>query len=82
MQEGTGLTSNNLTLLHAGKPHRFFAADLSRRWTIHPFAFVLSPDAPAIRINWKHTEYRFVQPEEVETYETVPDLDITLWRTL
>ena len=82
LEDGTGLTSNDLTLLHAGKPHHFFAADLSRRWTIHPFAFVLSPTAPGIRINWKHTEFRFVQPEDVETYATVPDLDITLWRTL
>ena len=82
LEDGTGLTSDDLTLLHAGKPHKFFAADLSRRWTIHPFAFVLKPHAPSIRINWKHTEYRFVQPEDVETYATVPDLDITLWRTL
>ena len=79
---GTGLTAADLTLLHAGKPHRFFAADLSRRWTIHPFAFVLRPRARALRINWKHLEHRFVAPEEVETYDTVPDLDITLWRTL
>ena len=35
-----------------------------------------------LRTNWKHTEHRFVAPEEVETYDTVPDLDITLWRTL
>lgn len=49
---------------------------------MHPFAFVLKRDAGEIRINWKHTEWKFVQPEEVETYHTVPDLDITLWRTL
>lgn len=80
--EATGLTSNDLTLLHAGKPHRLLASDLSQRWTIHPFAFVLKPQARDIKLHWKHTEWRFVQPEEVETYETVPDLDITLWRTL
>ena len=43
---------------------------------------MLKPSAPKIRINWKHTEQRYVAPEEVETYDTVPDLDITLWRTL
>ena len=43
---------------------------------------MLKHDAKKIRLHWKHTEYKFVQPEEVETYETVPDLDITLWRTL
>ena len=82
IRDGTTLTSDDLTLLHAGKPHRLFAADLSGRWTVYPFAFVLKDNAGEIKINWKHTEWKFVQPEEVETYHTVPDLDITLWRTL
>ena len=76
------MTSDDLTLLHAGKPHQLLAPDLSMRWTIHPFAFVLKPQAREIKLHWKHTEWRFLKPEEVETYETVPDLDITLWRTL
>ena len=78
----TGFTHHDLTLLHAGKPHRLLAPDLSKRWTVFPFAFVLKHDAKSIKLHWKHTEFKFVQPEEVETYNTVPDLDITLWRTL
>ena len=82
VEEATRLTSNDLTLLHAGKPHRLLAPDFSKRWTVFPFAFVLKPNASTIGLHWKHTEFRFVNPEEVETYSTVPDLDITLWRTL
>ena len=82
VEDATGLNYHDLTLLHAGKSHRLLAPDLSKRWTIFPFALVLRPNARSIRLHWKHDDHNFVQPEEVETYETVPDLDITLWRTL
>ncbi|KAI4151084.1 MAG: hypothetical protein LQ340_003706 [Diploschistes diacapsis] len=82
VEEATSFACDELTLLHAGKPHRLLAPDLSKRWTVFPFAFVLKPNTKPLHLHWKHTEHRFVQPEEVETYNTVPDLDITLWRTL
>lgn len=58
----TSLNPDDLSLLHEGKPHSVFAEDLSKRWTIHPFAFVLKSSARNIKTDWKHTECQFVHP--------------------
>ena len=46
-----------------------------RIWRIHPFlAEVSDEDAAKMRIDWEHTEYRWVEPEELKEYQTVPAL--------
>lgn len=46
-----------------------------RIWRIHPFlADVSSQDADRMRIDWEHTEYRWIRPEELDSYHTVPGL--------
>ncbi len=47
----------------------------SRVWRIHTFlADVSDSDREEMKIDWEHTEYRWVSPEELENYSTVPRL--------
>jgi translation initiation factor 2B subunit (eIF-2B alpha/beta/delta family) len=39
---------------------------------------VLKEGAKDIRIDWEHTEYRFIRPSELRDYETVPHLEQSL----
>ena len=57
-------------------------SELDTEWTIHPFAFVLAPEAPEIEIDWEHSEYRFVRPEEVDALDHVPHLEKGLKRVV
>jgi len=75
--EETGLKNQNVTLLRIGKPLEAVESDKPEiTWIVHPFLFSSSTDQ--IRIDWEHDEYRWINPKEIENYETVPRLEDAL----
>lgn len=47
--------------------------NMHRIWRIHPFlAELTNEQAEAIKIDWEHTEYRWIEPADLEDYRTVP----------
>ncbi len=79
IEEETGLSRDELTLLRTGEPLEVVDAEADRRWIVHPFLFAVAhPDK--IRADWEHVETRWVRPQDVADYETVPQLDDALRR--
>jgi 8-oxo-dGTP diphosphatase len=75
--EETGLKNKNVTLLRIGEPLEAVESDKPEiTWIVHPFLF--SSDTDQIRIDWEHDEYRWINPKEIENYETVPRLEDAL----
>jgi 8-oxo-dGTP diphosphatase len=73
IEEEAGLGRDELTLLRTGEPLEVVDAEADRRWIVHPFLFVVAhPDK--IRADWEHVETRWVRPQDVADYETVPQL--------
>jgi 8-oxo-dGTP diphosphatase len=74
IQEETGLANENIEFLEKGKPLE--AADNTRpdniTWVVHPFYFRANTDE--IRLDWEHDAYRWINPAEIENYDTVPRL--------
>ncbi len=64
-------TSLDLDIAKAGAAVRVRSGDTI--WVIHPFLF--QAFAPKIRIDWEHTEFRWLQAEEMKGFQTVPDLE-------
>ena len=79
IEEETGLARDEVTLLRAGEPLVVEDSEADRRWVVYPFLFEVQPDAE-VRVDWEHTEARWVRPEEVPTFETVPQLSEALAR--
>lgn len=65
--EETGLS---LPIIKEGKV--VVVRDDDRIWWIHPFLF--EAHDPQVDIDWEHTEYRWVRPDEVVGFQTVPGL--------
>lgn len=42
-------------------------------WIIYPFLFYLEK-RDGVKIDWEHTEYRWILPSDIEKYDTVPHL--------
>lgn len=82
LEEETTLDGSHLKLLRPGKPLTIVDEDIGTAWTVHPFAFVLEPNAKDIVIDWEHTEVQFVRPHEIPELDTVPDLLTSLSRCL
>jgi ADP-ribose pyrophosphatase YjhB (NUDIX family) len=77
IREETGLSEKDIELVKQGEPLEVIDEELNRKWVVHPFRFrVQSPNK--IRIDWEHTEMKWIEPEEIGKYETVPNL-IETW---
>ena len=76
--EETTLTPPRLQPYRQGKPYSFDEHGMGRRWTINPFAFIVSEDAATqIQLDWEHESYDWFDVESaVRTCEEdgVPNL--------
>jgi len=81
ISEETELYRNDLKLIKKGEPLEVIDRSLNRKWIVHPFLFhVKAPEK--IRIDWEHTEAKWIEPKELADYQTVPGLDEALRRVL
>lgn len=84
IHEETGLQEPAIELLRAGASYEIVDEELRTKWTIWPFAWMLRGEGGAeelqkmIRLDWEHTEVRFVRPEEVEGMQRVRHLERSL----
>ncbi|MFQ5860796.1 MAG: NUDIX domain-containing protein [Dehalococcoidia bacterium] len=82
LQEETGLAPHQVELLREAEPLVVEDPQAGVTWLVHPFLFAVQ-DPAKIRLDWEHTEARWVEPDELERLETVPKLKETweqLWK--
>jgi 8-oxo-dGTP pyrophosphatase MutT (NUDIX family) len=71
--EETGLSEGDVELIKEGVPLEIIDEEMGRKWVVHPFRFkVKTPHK--IAIDWEHTELKWIDPEDIVEYETVPNL--------
>jgi 8-oxo-dGTP diphosphatase len=74
IEEETGFTNENIKFLEEGKPLE--AADNMRpnniTWVVHPFYFRSNTDD--VVLDWEHDAYKWINPSEMEKFDTVPRL--------
>jgi len=78
VQEEVNLTCNHITLVRAGLPLRALDEESMTVWIVHPFLFTTSNSA--INIDWEHTCYEWINPSDLDSYDTVPKLKETFER--
>lgn len=76
--EEAGLSPADVELAAEGEPLAVDDATLGRIWVIHPYRFRLGAGAE-VRLDWEHSELRWVDPETIPGFETVPGL-YAAWR--
>ncbi len=81
IEEETGLARGDVELLKQGEPLAVEDEGLGIRWVVHPYLFRIE-DRDKIRIDWEHKEARWIKPEDIEHYQTVPKLKEALSRVL
>jgi len=72
IEEETGLKKEEINLIRKGKPVEFVDEETGRAWRVHPFLF--EAGRYEIKIDWEHEEYRWIEMEEMDEYDTVPKL--------
>jgi len=69
--EETGLRREEIELLGSAPPI-LVEIDDKNEAVVYPFLF--RTENSNIRLDWEHTDYRWVKPEMVDEFETVPKL--------
>ncbi|MBA7484152.1 hypothetical protein ES707_19676 [subsurface metagenome] len=79
--EETSLCGDDLKLIKRGEPLSAEDEKLGVRWVVHPYLFHIK-DRDKIKIDWEHKETRWINPEDIGNYPTVPKLKETLARVI
>lgn len=70
LREETTLDADALPLLCHGKHYSFIDRKANYEWSVHPFAFRLTPEAEAqIQLGWEHESYKWFPVDEVPERE-------------
>lgn len=79
--EEVGIKSESIELLKAGKDIMVSSPQYpNHEWHIFPFLF--KTDTLDITLNWENSSYRWINPNEINQYSTVPNLDEVLLHLL
>jgi 8-oxo-dGTP diphosphatase len=81
IEEETSLKRDEVALLKKGEPLAVEDEELETRWLVHPYLFGIK-DRDKIKIDWEHKEARWMRPEDIARYQTVPKLKEALSRVL
>lgn len=81
IKEETSLSKQEVELIRKGKPLAIEDKELGVRWLVHPYLFHIK-DRNKIKIDWEHKEARWIAPQDIEHYPTVPKLKETLAQVL
>ena len=75
IKEEVGLKEEDVELLKKLDPISFtdFYKGKQYDWKIFPFLFKLK-DKRKIKIDWEHSEYRWITPSQIKEFDTVPHL--------
>lgn len=81
LREEIGISAKDVRQFKMGRPYEFFDADSKKTWLVHPVLVELKR-RPELKLDWEHIEFKWISPEEVANYDTVPRLDESLKRVL
>jgi len=79
--EETGIDEREIELLKSIEQMKIEAVQYkNHEWNIFPFLF--STKNPEIKLNWENSEFKWIEPNEIKNYETVPELEKILFSLL
>jgi 8-oxo-dGTP pyrophosphatase MutT (NUDIX family) len=79
--EEVGIIEDDVTLIKSGEEMRIHSPQYeNHEWEVFPFLF--EAKNPTIKLNWENSEFKWINIEELENYETVPSLEKVLLNLL
>ena len=81
IQEETGLERDDIQLLKKSEAQIILDPNRNLKKIVYPYLFQVV-DRSKVKINWEHTVFKWIKPEEIDNYPTMPELKETLQRVL
>ena len=72
--EEAGIQEEQIELLKAVQQIKISSPQYkNHEWNIFPFLF--KAKNPEIKLNWENSDFKWIEPNEIKNYETVPELE-------
>ena len=81
IKEELGVNKNNIFTIYFGQPYEFTDNKINKTWIVYPVLVEFQKE-PEIKLDWEHTEYKWIKPEELKNFDIVPKLEESLKRIL
>ncbi len=79
--EEVGITEDMITLVRSAEEMKINSPQYkNHEWDIFPFLF--EAKNPIIKLNWENSDFKWINVEELENYDTVPSLQKVLLNLL
>jgi len=79
--EETGIREEEIELLKEVKQMKILSQQYkNHEWNVFPFLF--KAKNLEIKLNWENSEFKWIEPNEIKNYETVPELEKILFSLL
>lgn len=73
IKEELGVDESHISLITIGKSCKFTDIKANKTWIICPVLAECKKE-PDIKLDWEHTEYKWVRTESLKNFDTIPHL--------
>lgn len=78
INEETKISPDQIEEITIYEPVEIHDENINRIWITFP-ALVTLREKPKVELDWEHTEYKWINPLELNNYKTVPELTKNYW---
>ncbi len=77
LKEELGILEKDIQKIKFAKPYEYNDKTIKKIWLRYPILVQLK-QKPKIKLDFEHTEYKWLNPKEITKYKTAPNLQKTL----
>lgn len=81
VKEEIGIDEGMIEGVKLGEILKIDDKKIGKKWIVYP-ALVKLQKRPEIRLDWEHSEYKWIEPDEIGNYQTVYKLEESLKRAI
>jgi len=81
IREELGISDDHIKRIRVCGHYKYFDPEIKKTWYINSVLVELK-DKPEVKLDWEHTEYKWIRPEDIKNYDIVPNLDVSLQKVL
>jgi len=81
LREELGIGKEDILSIYLADSFEFNDSNIGKTWIVTPVLVELSKK-PEIRLDWEHTDFKWILPEELKNFDTVPNLDLSFEKAM
>jgi isopentenyldiphosphate isomerase len=81
IKEELGIEKDIVSSVFIGESYKFRDEKINKTWIVFPVMVELKNE-PKVKLDWEHTESRWIKPEELASFNTIPHFNQSLKKVI